>query len=73
MGYRRFTQNRDPHWIDHCYRDAACARCHASITRGSRIFYYPNGATVYCAADACGGQASRDFNAAAADEKMLGS
>ena len=41
------------------------------IKKGDDIFYFPNGHRVLCAAGACGGQASRDFEAAAADEEFM--
>lgn len=57
----------DPRWITVKYA-AQCAKCETKIARGARAYYMPNGRRMLCAADACGGDASREFNAAAFDE-----
>ena len=57
----------DPRWIDTRY-PATCRQCGKPIKRGDRAFYYPRTRALYCEADDCGGQADRDFNAAAMDE-----
>jgi hypothetical protein len=63
------ARGRDPYWLTGTKWDGFCSKCNGSIRKGSRAFYYPNARTMLCDADACGGQASRDFNAAVADER----
>jgi hypothetical protein len=60
--------SQDPRWIILRF-SGSCARCSAPIERNQRAFYYPIGRTLLCAADSCGGQASRDFAAACFDEE----
>lgn len=59
----------DPRWID-VKRRCICEKCGAAISRGDRAFYYPSTKSMLCAKDDCGGQESRDFEAAAFDEAM---
>ena len=59
----------DPRWIEARY-PGRCHQCGREITKGARAFYYPKGRTLFCEADACGGAASRDFEAAAMDEAL---
>lgn len=63
----------DPRWIKARFT-SRCSRkcCHREIKKGDDAFYYPNGKKILCDADECGGQASRDFAAAAADDAMMG-
>ena len=58
---------RDPYWLN--ARFASTCTCGRPITKGQRIFYYPNGKQALCST--CGEKASAEFNAAAADEAML--
>lgn len=57
----------DPHWTTARMTDR-CRKCDQLVRKGDRMFYYPATRTVLCSADACGGQASRDFEAARFDE-----
>jgi hypothetical protein len=57
----------DPYRIKALY-PGHCARCGATIAKGAPGWYYPNGRTLLCMSDKCGGQAERDFAAARADE-----
>ncbi len=57
----------DPRWINTRY-PCTCANCGKAIKRGDNAFYYPRTRALYCEADECGGQANRDFHAAAMDE-----
>ena len=61
--------SNDPRWITAKF-DSTCGRreCQGPIKKGQRVFYYPSSRSCYCEKDECGGQASRDFEAAAADE-----
>jgi hypothetical protein len=63
---RRIT--RDPHWLNLFY-PGTCRRCGATIPVHGRAWYYPSTKAVYCEKDECGGQESRDFSAAVADER----
>lgn len=71
-GYRRYYSG-DPYWIT-TRRPGVCAKpgCDQEIARGERAFYYPKGKATY--ADPCGhaDAASRDFEAAAYDEDVIG-
>lgn len=62
----------DPRWIRASF-DSTCSRkgCAKPIKKGEDVFYYPSSRTCYCKADDCGGQASRDFDAAAQDEAFM--
>ncbi|HEX6749892.1 MAG TPA: hypothetical protein VF092_21545 [Longimicrobium sp.] len=60
----------DPYWLT-ARRDGTCSGCNGKVRRGDQIFYYPSSRSVYCAADGCGGRASRDFDACAFDEAMV--
>jgi hypothetical protein len=72
MRYRQHYA-RDPYWIT-ARRAGICAKsgCSEAIKPGDRAFYYPHGKALYASpcghADAC----SRDFEAAAFDEDMIG-
>jgi len=59
----------DPYWLAARF-PGTCAKCKAPIPRGARAFYYPHGRSLYCAQADCGGAASADFAAAAADESV---
>lgn len=65
--------SRDPRWIKAKF-ESQCSRreCQCTIKRGEDAFYYPNGRKILCQKDECGGQASREFSAAAADEDGYG-
>lgn len=68
--YRRHYGNvfcNDPRWLSVKY-SCKCERCGAAISRGDQAYYYPLTKTMLCSKDECGGQGSRDFNAAACDE-----
>lgn len=60
---------RDPYWLTSKY-GGKCSKCGKAVRKGERIFYYPNTKSVLCAGDSCGGQASRDFEAARFDESV---
>lgn len=64
--------SRDPYWLTAKF-DSKCTRkgCDTTITKGQRAFYYPSSKSVLCEKDDCGGQASRDFEAAAADDAAM--
>ncbi len=57
----------DPRWTFARF-DSRCHRCNGHIKKGDRIFYYPNGRTVYCDGIGCGEKCSQEFNEAAQDE-----
>ena len=59
----------DPRWIETRY-PCTCANCGKQIKKRDPAFYYPRTRALYCEADECGGQASRDFHAAAMDEAL---
>jgi len=70
--YRRNYNNSyrsDPRWLSVKYA-CKCERCGAAIKRGDQAFYYPSTKSMLCSKDECGGQAGRDFNAAAFDEAI---
>ena len=56
----------DPYWIT-CRYPGKCSGCGAEIPKGKRAFRYKCG-SLYCDTPDCGQAASRDFDAAAADE-----
>lgn len=58
----------DPRWITAKFA-SDCSDCRKPITRGSRIFYYPNGKKALC--ETCGTPASAKFQAEAQDESFL--
>jgi len=57
----------DPRWINVRFK-GECARCRRAIRTGEYAFYYPEDRSLYCAAEECGGAASREFSARAFDE-----
>ncbi len=57
----------DPRWITVRFR-GECVRCRHAIRTGERAFYYPEGRSLYCKTEECGGAASREFSARAFDE-----
>ena len=57
----------DPYWTT-ARRPDSCGDCRDPIKPGDRMFYYPSTRRAYCAKDGCGGKASRDFHAHAADD-----
>lgn len=57
----------DPRWINVRFK-GECVRCRRAIRTGERAFYYPEDRSLYCAAEQCGGAASREFSARAFDE-----
>lgn len=57
----------DPRWIEARF-NGVCHKCGKAIKKGESIFYYPRYRRTYCESDICGGQASRDFDAACFDE-----
>ncbi len=54
----------DPSWI--IARFASACQCGAAITKGQRVFYYPNGKKCLC--QTCSEKASAEFQSAAQDE-----
>ena len=60
----------DPRWIKARF-SSECPMCHGMIKKGAQIFYYPRTKTALCADDKCGGAASRQFAAEAADEDFM--
>ena len=51
MAYRkRYNQNRDPYWTE--ARFASTCTCGKRISKGSKIYYFPNGKTAHC--EPCG-------------------
>ncbi len=65
------TYAGDPYWLV-ARRPGTCAgkACGHAIKPGDRIFWYPRTRDAFVGP--CAGAASRDFNALAADEEMLG-
>jgi hypothetical protein len=61
--------SRDPYWLAARY-PGTCHRCEGKISKGEQVFYYPNGKRLFCKAESCGGECSREFQAAAFDERM---
>lgn len=62
----------DPKWITAKFSGKCHATtCHALIRKGERIFYYPSSKSARC--QACGEAASREFDAAKADEEFMNS
>ena len=61
--------HHDPRWMNIRY-PTTCENCGRQIKKGDPAFYYPRTRALYCEADDCGGQASRDFHAAAMDEAV---
>jgi hypothetical protein len=61
----------DPRWITAKFK-STCSTCGGRILAGERIFYYPQSRSVMCNKYDCGGKASREFEAMAADESMSG-
>ncbi len=61
--------SNDPYWLTARF-DSTCTKagCGEPIKKGDRAFYYPSSKSCFCAKDDCGGQASRDFDAAKQDE-----
>ena len=63
----------DPHWITARYPGTCAAReCSEAITKGDRAFYYPHGKALYAVACGHADANSRDFEAAAFDEDVMG-
>ena len=62
--------SNDPRWVTARF-DSECTGCRKTIRRGQPAFYYPRTRDVLCDRDDCGGQASRDFEAAAFDEAQM--
>jgi hypothetical protein len=58
----------DPRWINVSFK-GECIRCKRLIRPGERAFHYPEDRSLYCAAEECGGAASREFSARAFDEE----
>jgi len=63
----RRSYSNAPRWMEARF-PSQCTRCKCSIKKGDRIFYYPASKAVYCAAEACGKECSRDFESHAFDE-----
>ncbi len=57
----------DPYWT-HARFQSQCPRCHTTIRKGDRIFYYPRHKHALC--ESCGHPAAADFAAAAWDEDL---
>jgi hypothetical protein len=49
-----------------------CGKCGRVIAKGEQMFWYPRTRTGLCTSDNCGKAASREYEAAAADEAMMG-
>jgi hypothetical protein len=56
-----------PRWLSAKF-SSPCSKCGNVIKKGDRVFYYPGSKSVQCSADTCGGQSSRDYDAACFDE-----
>ena len=56
----------DPRWITARF-ESKCVKCSTVITKGSEIYYYPNGKRAYC--PTCGRLAEADFESCKADEE----
>jgi hypothetical protein len=67
----RSSYKGDPHWIDLRY-PAVCRNCGKQMRRDDRAFYYPSDKSMFCDAEGCGQNASRDFHDMAEAEEMLG-
>lgn len=67
--YTRTRYARDPYWLTVKY-PCKCAKCGQAIAKGEDGFYYPSNRSMYCKAEACGGDASRDFESCAFDEAV---
>jgi hypothetical protein len=61
----------DPYWLKARF-PGECAKCKARFAKGGRIFYYPRDGRTLCEKDECGGAASRDFDAHAFDDAVMG-
>lgn len=55
----------DPRWIQSKFA-GTCSRCATAIPHQASAFWYPKGRKLLC--ETCGGNASREFEAMAADE-----
>lgn len=63
--------SKDPHTITARYA-GKCSKCGAPIQKGEEAYYYPNGKRLLgMKACACGHDARRDFESAAADEAFM--
>lgn len=60
---------KDPRWLTVKY-PCKCCKCGKEIQRGENGFYYPSDKSMFCSADSCGGEASRDFESCAFDEAV---
>lgn len=72
MRYRQ-TYSGDPRWIT-ARRAGTCAGrdCTQPIAAGDRAFYYPNSKALYAVPCGHADANSRDFEAAAWDEDVMG-
>jgi hypothetical protein len=61
--------SNDPYWLTARFT-SKCAKCGATITKGSQAFYFPRTKSIFCAGDNCGGQESRSFDSSAFDESV---
>ena len=61
-------RSESPYWLTARY-DGECSHCHRKVKKGERIFYFPNGRSVFCDAEDCGERESRAFEAAKFDEQ----
>jgi hypothetical protein len=52
--------SKDPRWITAKYT-SQCHCCKKEIGKNKPAFYYPATKTIFCADEACGQTASRDF------------
>jgi transposase len=57
--YRRSTRSYDPFWMNAKF-SSKCS-CGKQISKGDKIYYYPNGRTAVC--ESCGKQGERDLRA----------
>ena len=61
---RRFSRGGDPRWISAKYQ-GTCS-CGATIQKGARAYYFPNGKTIKC--ETCGETEAASFEGARFDE-----
>jgi hypothetical protein len=59
----------DPRWIVARF-PGKCATCGATIRKGDRCYYRPNGRHVYCEPGGCAAAQEADFTSRAFDEDM---
>jgi hypothetical protein len=65
----RLYRSSEPYWTTAKFT-SKCEHCSKPVTKGQRIFYFPNSRTVLCAAEDCGDQASRQLDAEKFDQRV---